>query len=532
MNRYIGMDLGLSTKHRVAVLDGAERLGKPFSVEVCREGFEELLRRATAGAEGPVRFVLEPTGLAWVPVAAYMAAAGHQVHLVKPQKVSHLRKFLRQHTKTDSVDAETNARLPQVDPKGVHELRLPTPEQMALRRLVNRYERLTQQVGDQKRRVHALMVMVNPPLMSALGDAAFGQAGLAFFRHYADPALVVKMGRAKLGQFWKRHTKGPVDKDLVDRVFKACCTTAELYADLRRTGKLPFDYFEVQEELVAEVDWMEHAELKAKRLEPRITEIYQRLDPDQTLKQIRGIGDVIAPCIEALVGDIERFPNTREFTSFSGLCPRKKQSGLSDPPMPITKAGQRLLKKYFYLAAEVARQWDAEFAAYYARRYARGDHHNHIMIALARKMALRVYALLKRREKARRARHSGGSVGPVSFVLRNPVGGEALTKKQARALVLEKYTRALANPERHKRERARVGKGKGTGSAKSEWPSEDATSRRAVPTPRIPQARITRNPVDVQNRGEGWMSIGQVLSRALENMPVENHVDRKRKNCE
>src|SRR4030095_626392 len=116
MNRYIGMDLGLTTTARVAVRAGRERLGKPFSVEVCREGFEELLQRATAGAEGPVRFVLEPTGLAWVPVAAHMAAAGHRVHLVKPQKVSHLRKFLRQHTKTDSVDAETNARLPQVDP--------------------------------------------------------------------------------------------------------------------------------------------------------------------------------------------------------------------------------------------------------------------------------------------------------------------------------------------------------------------------------------------------------------------------------
>jgi len=276
---------------------------------------------------------------------------------------------------------------------------------------------------------------------------------------------------------------------------------------------------------------MEHAQLEAKRLEPRITEIYNHLDPDRTLKEIRGIGDVIAPCIEALVGDIERFHNTRQFTSFSGLCPRKKQSGMSDQPMPITKSGQRLLKKYFYLAADVARQWDAEFAAYYARRYARGDHHNHIMIALARKMALRVYALLKRREKARRARQANGSAEPVSFVLRNPVGGAAVTKMQARELVLEKYTRAVANPERYKRERGRVGKGKGTGSAKSEWPSEDATSRRAVPTPQIPQARITRNPVDVQHRGEGWTPLGQVLS-SLENLSVEKHVNRKRKNCE
>lgn len=534
MNRYVGMDLGISSKHRAAVLDGAERLGKPFSVEVSREGFDELLRRATAGADGPVKIVIEPTGLAWVPVAAYMSAAGHQVYLVKPQKVSHLRKFLNQHTKSDSVDAETNARLPQVDPQGVHQLRLPTPEQMALRRLVNRRERLAQEVGDQKRRVHALMVMVNPPLMAALGDSAFSQAARAFYRDHADPETVVKMGCEKLQKFWKQHSKGPVDKELLGRVFEACGTTAELYADLRRTKQLPFDYSEVQEELQAELDWTEHAELEVKRLEERITTLYNRCDPDHTLEQIRGIGGIIAPSIEALVGNIERFHNARQFTSYSGLCPRKKQSGMSDQAMPITKCGQRLLKKYFYLAADVARQWDPEFAAYYARRYARGDHHNRIMIALARKMALRVYALLKRREKAHQA-STDGSVKPVSYVLRNPEGGAAVDKKQARALVLEKYTRAAASPERHKRESARRGKAEGTGPAKKEWPSKDATSKHTVPRPQIPQGRQEGNRVDVGHvgrRGEGWASLSEVLNCVLENMLVENHVDQKRKSCE
>src|SRR3954449_12248011 len=50
MSRYVGMDLGIGTRHRVAVLDGSERRGKPFAIEVSREGFEELLRRATEGA--------------------------------------------------------------------------------------------------------------------------------------------------------------------------------------------------------------------------------------------------------------------------------------------------------------------------------------------------------------------------------------------------------------------------------------------------------------------------------------------------
>ncbi len=534
MSRYVGMDLGIGTKHRAIVLEGAERLGKPFSVEVSREGFEDLLRRATQGAEGPVKIVIEPTGLAWVPVAAYMSAAGHQVHLVKPQKASHLRKFLNQHTKSDSVDAETNARLPQVDPHGVHEVRLPTPEQMALRRLVNRRERLAQEVGDQKRRVHALMVMLNPPLMSVLDDSAFSQAARAFYRNLIDPQTVVEMGPQKLQEFWKRHTKGGVDEKLVGRIFTACCTTAELYADLRRAQKIPFDYSEVQEELRAELDWMEHAELEVKRLEERIAKLYDRWDPNHTLEQIRGIGGIIAPSIEALVANIDRFRNARQFTSYCGLCPRKKQSGMSDQPMPMTKCGPRLLKKYLYLAAGVARQWDPEFAAYYARRYARGDHHNRIMIALARKMALRVYSLMKRREKARQA--SANTGGVVTYVLRNPEGGTIVDKQQARALVLEKYTRAAANPERHKRENALRGKAEGTAPAKREWPSEDATSKHAVPIPQIPQPPEMSNRMQKQVKHADWSSIGTVLKGLLANMPVENPVDSKRKirgkNCD
>lgn len=536
MSRYVGIDLGISTRHRVAVLENRERLGKPFSVEVSREGFEQLLDRATRGADGPVQVVMEPTGLAWVPVAAYLSAAGHHVHLVKPQKVKQLRKFLKQHTKSDSVDAETNARLLQVDPQGVDELQLPSPQQMALRRLVKRRERLAQEVGDQKRRVHALMVMVNPALMSALGASAFSQAARAFYRHHADPQTVVSRGRPQLDKFWARHGAGPVDPQLVGRVWEACRRTAELYAELRRSDQLPFDYAEVQQELRAELDWMEQAELEVRRLQERITTLYDRCDPDHTLEQIRGIAATIAPAIEALVGNVARFKNARRFVSYSGLCPRKKQSGLSEQALPITKCGPRLLKKYFYLAAGVARHWDPEFAAYYARRYARGDHHNHILIALAQKMARRVYALLKRRQEARQA-SCDGSAQPVSFVLRDPESGATVDKKQARELVLKKYTRALAHPQRHQRDRARhEQKAGGTGPAKDEWPPKDATSKHAVPSPPIPQRRQPHNGTDphqpIERGFAGWASLGEVLNRVVENRAVDNPVHNRRKSCE
>lgn len=525
MQRYVGMDLGIRTKHRVAVLDGSERRGKPFSVEVSRAGFEQLLQRASEGFDGSIKFVLEPTGLAWVPVAAYISNAGHQIYLAKPQKAKQLRKFLREHTKTDSVDAETAARLPQVDPAGVHELSLPTAGQMTLLRLVRRRERLAEQIGDNKRRMHALMVMANPPLMSALGDSAFGEGARAFFCKYADPENVVKKGIDSLKKFWHKHSKGQASGQIVDRVFEACKTTVDLYRELRQKSKLPFDYLEIQKEIKADLDLVEYLEKQIEKLNEDIAQKYRQLDPQRTLEtQLRGVGAVIAPAIEALVGNINRFRNGRRFIAYTGLSPRKNQSGDRDQPMPITKAGNRLLKKYFYLAAEVARHWDPDFAVYYARRFARGDKHNRIIIALARKMALRVYALLKRRELAwseSREANQKNQAAPVQYVLRDP-DGRPIDKKQARELIVAKYSRAAVNSEQSNSKKTPFNnkKTESTMVTNLEWPSKDATNANLAPPSLLSVSRQSRGYNPNKARTD-WESLGNLLQRLLQNYGVE-----------
>ena len=61
MERFVGIDLGIATKHKAAVYDGLTPVGKPFSVETSYDGLEYLLKRSTDGAEGLVHFVMEPT---------------------------------------------------------------------------------------------------------------------------------------------------------------------------------------------------------------------------------------------------------------------------------------------------------------------------------------------------------------------------------------------------------------------------------------------------------------------------------------
>jgi len=268
----------------------------------------------------------------------------------------------------------------------------------------------------------------------------------------------VRGGRAAFGRFWKRHSKGQAAPEREDKVFKACQTTVELYRQLRQTGQLPFDYADIQDELRADIDLMESLQREAERLAKQIDALYVVVDPERTLESLRGIGRTIAATIEALVGDINRFTNARHLVSYCGLAPRVKKSGHSDKPMPISKAGHRLLKKYMYLAAEVARQWDPEFAAYYAKRYAQGDAHNRIVIALARKMVTRIYALLRRRARAHEAaaQDKGQLESPV-YILRNPEGQE-VTKRQARQIIVDNYARAIVAPQRSARDAAKKGK--------------------------------------------------------------------------
>ncbi len=77
--RRIGLDLAFRAPHQAAVFDDAVPVGRPFQVDRTKAGMDELERRATAGIDGPCEFIMEPTGLAWLPIAAEMNRRASQL---------------------------------------------------------------------------------------------------------------------------------------------------------------------------------------------------------------------------------------------------------------------------------------------------------------------------------------------------------------------------------------------------------------------------------------------------------------------
>ena len=105
-------------------------------------------------------------------------------------------------------------------------------------------------------------------------------------------------------------------------------------------------------------------------------------------------------------------------------------------------------KEYLYIAADVARQWDPEFASFYDRLTKKGFHH-YAICALANKMAARVYAVLKRMQRDENSNYKSSyplsaedqpKPQEVEYKLID-LDGNVVTKKEARKIVQSKFPR-------------------------------------------------------------------------------------------
>ncbi len=88
-----------------------------LSFRTTPEGLD-VLSQVCAQSGSSLTVVMEPTGLAWLPIALFLQARFPQAVLVraKEQKVVGLRRFLGAYAKSDRLDAITLAKLPLLDP--------------------------------------------------------------------------------------------------------------------------------------------------------------------------------------------------------------------------------------------------------------------------------------------------------------------------------------------------------------------------------------------------------------------------------
>src|SRR5215475_3220058 len=214
-------------------------------------------------------------------VSRLFTELGHEVLVAHAQKVQLITKSNR---KDDRHDARTLARLARIDP----ELLGPVRHRSAQAQL-----HLTE--------IRARAVLVSA--RTALVNAARG-----LVKSYGE-----RLRKCGTEQFRRE-------------------TTSELSAGLR----------EALDPLLREVESLNE---RIKEYDRRLAKIAKQRYPETALlKQVKGVGDLIATAYVLTIEDPHRFRKSRDAGCFVGLQPGRRNSGESEPQMHISKEGDEYLR--------------------------------------------------------------------------------------------------------------------------------------------------------------------------------------------
>ncbi|MGL4419621.1 MAG: IS110 family transposase [Gemmataceae bacterium] len=116
------------------------------------------------------------------------------------------------------------------------------------------------------------------------------------------------------------------------------------------------------------------------------------------LETVPGVGPRTAEVIVTALGDPKRFRHGDEVSAYAGLVPKQYQSGETDRRGRITRRGPKLLRSALVECAWCSLRYNAWAKATWARLVANGVSKKKAIVALARKLLVRCWAMLKRGE--------------------------------------------------------------------------------------------------------------------------------------
>ena len=438
--RLVGIDLGIASAHAVRVLDAeGTTLAKRKALPTV-ESLTEIETAALAGTADGTRLevVMEPTGPAWLPVAVFFGRRGHIVLRVTSAKPAGLRRFLARHAKSNSIDAETLARLPLVAPTGLTAVEFGSPARASLDRRVRAVARLTAEIGRRKTRIRALAQQLVPTIGTALSDDGLNQTDLAVLERYGDPRALLAAGPARLTRLIVTTSRGQLGQAKA----QALCAAAAEAVDLWE-GDSAIAIGDLAAEVASEVRLVRAAEVERTRHEHARDAAMVHVDPAGLAASLPGLGPVGTTQLVATMGRPGRFPNGGAFKAFTGLTPRANETGQTDRKhQPMTKAGPRALRSQLVQSANTARKLDPQLAAvYHAQMTERGATHRKALCVVAARLAERAWLTMARGEP---------------YVIWD-LQGRPVTPEQAKRLITEHFT-VTAEVRRRRRSSKKAGK--------------------------------------------------------------------------
>jgi transposase len=151
------------------------------------------------------------------------------------------------------------------------------------------------------------------------------------------------------------------------------------------------------------------------RLDPSIKELDQAVIREAEsrpaavcLMQQPGVGPVTSLAFVLTVGPVSRFANSKKLVSYLGLNPSEESSGGRQRLGAISKQGNTMMRSLLVEAAQTSARFDPELRRDYQRLKFRRGNSGLAKVAIARKLAVRLYWKLRESSPASAAGSHAG----------------------------------------------------------------------------------------------------------------------------
>jgi transposase len=386
---YLGVDVGKYSHQAALINENGLALAPAYKFANQSQAINELcqtIKKQLPDKETTVKVGMEATGHYYWHLRDELLKQGFEVAVFNPIETQTKAKLKLRKVKNDRIDSLIIADLVrEKDLKQQNEtvsFNQPNEQLKELRQLTRFTARLKKQARFYKQGITVLLERICPEFENCFKNV-FSKTALMVAREY----FINNRSERKLINLMAKTSRGRIKAESAKTIIQI----------LNSSLGLSYRNESAQLELAILLDDLETKLKQIQQLEQRIKAMSQDFKEVELIASIKGVSERMAAVIYAEIGNINRFGKKEQLTAFAGLDPAVKQSGtyLRKQGNHISKRGPKYLRQELYFAAKTAIIFDPELKAYYLKKKAEGKHYNCVMIAIARKILMRVWAVLK-----------------------------------------------------------------------------------------------------------------------------------------
>jgi transposase len=406
---FLGIDVSLDTNQACAMNYNQDKffnLSFKNTIDGTQNLIDKIISTIHTNHLSHVVICMESTSLYFFHVANSLSMNEEldhhhcKVYCVNPKMIANYKKSFIDRPKNDPSDAWLIADFVRVGRcKTLHEWRGATF--VAMQRLTRYRYHLAQNLSKEKNYCLNNIYLKFSQFRKKEGKKdtdnpfsdIFGATASAVLTDFITIDDIISMDIQELVNYINNKSKGRfADPDEVAKLLKVCVSQSY------RLDKVSYDALNIT--ISSNIRMIQMLEKELKSIDKQISDFAKGLHSNEMtiLTSIKGVGPVFAAGIISEIGSIDCFKNDAALAKYAGFSWNDHSSGkVISENNELIASGNTYLKYYLQESCNLIRKYDANYAAFYSRKYNEAKTHKHkrALVLTTRKFVRMIYSMLR-----------------------------------------------------------------------------------------------------------------------------------------